>query len=67
MLLAMTGGPSGMMGPDEHRAFARRCRMLANGINDHAAINALLALADEHEAKAAMTPPNQNGTEIRAE
>ena len=54
------------MGPDEHRAFARRCRMLANGINDRAAIEALLALADEHDAKATMSP-DEKGPEIRAE
>ena len=46
---------------------ARRCRMLASGINDSAAIEALLALADEHDAKAALMPPEEMGPELRAE
>ena len=41
--------------------------MLASGINDRAAIEALLALADEHEAKAASMPPEDMGPELRAE
>lgn len=46
---------------------ARRCRMLASGINDLAAIKALLALADEHEAKAAVMRPEKHGPEMFAE
>jgi hypothetical protein len=63
----MTRGPDSTRGSDEHRAMARRCRMLANGINDRAAIEALLALADEHDAKAALSPPEEMGPELRAE
>ena len=63
----MTGGSNGLMGPDEHRAFARRCRMLANGINDREAIDALLSLADEHDAKATLPPSDCGGPAIPAE
>ena len=63
----MTRGLESVKGPEEHRAIARRCRMLANGINDRAAIEALLALADEHETKAALVPPDEMGPELRAD
>jgi hypothetical protein len=63
----MTRGLESMQGPEEHRAIARRCRMLADGINDRAAIEALLALADEHEAKAGLMPPDGMSPELRAE
>lgn len=53
----MNRGSDNIMGADEHRAIARRCRMLANGINDRSVVEALLALAEEHEAKAAQQPP----------
>jgi len=67
MFGSMTQGPDSVKGPEEHRAVARRCRMLAYGINDSAAIEALLALADEHEAKAALMPPEEMGPELHAE
>ena len=49
------------MSPSEHRAIARRCRGLVAGINDSAAIDALLALAEEHDVKAEALEEAQMG------